>query len=158
MLALFRWTPNVRSERITGMPTSNVPERDGSGRSSQVAPRNTDGRPRPSRAARLSRLLLLGVGAYFFSYPALWAQTSDPQTGDADKSWTATTESQSDNLNPTRTTESHTQSGNRTVDKQSVQRRGSDGHFEPFQDIEKESVQVNATTVRTVPGRQPAPC
>jgi len=62
----------------------------------------------------------------------------------------ATTESQSDNVNPTRITESHSQSGNRTVDKQSVQRRGSDGHFEPFQDIEKESVQVDAATVRTV--------
>jgi hypothetical protein len=32
---------------------------------------------------------------------------------------------------------------------QSVQRRGSDGHFEPYQDIEKETVQVDAATVRT---------
>jgi hypothetical protein len=69
---------------------------------------------------------------------------------DGNQSWTSTTESQSDNVNPTRTTESHTQSGNRTVDKQSVQRRGPDGHFEPFQDIERESVQVNAATVRTI--------
>ena len=131
------------------MPTTNVSERDGHGRSSQVGPQGTDGRPRPSRAARLSQLMLLAVLAYFFSYPALWAQTSDSQTGDADKSWTATTESQSDNVNPTRTTESHTRSGNRTLDSQSVQRRGSDGHFEPYQDIEKETVQVDATTVRT---------
>jgi hypothetical protein len=64
--------------------------------------------------------------------------------GDANKSWTATTESQSEHLNPTRTIESHTQGDNRTVDKQSLQRRGSDGKFEPYQDIEKESVQVNA--------------
>ena len=93
--------------------------------------------------------MLLAVGAYFFACPALWAQTSDSQTGDADKSWTATTESQSDNVNPTRTTESHTQTGNRTLDSQSVQRRGPDGHFEPYQDIEKETVKVDATTVRT---------
>ncbi len=139
MLALFRWTPNVRSERITGMPTENVSERDG-----------TDSRPRRPRAARLSRLMLFAVAAYFFSYPALWAQTSDSQTDDADKSWTATTESQSDNVNPTRTTESHTRTGNRTLDSQSVQRRGPDGHFEPYQDIEKETVKVDATTVRTI--------
>jgi hypothetical protein len=94
--------------------------------------------------------LLLAVGAYFFSYPALWAQTSDSQTDDADKSWTATTESQSDNVNRTRTTESHTRTGNRTLDSQSVQRRGLDGHFEPYQDIEKETVKVDAATERTI--------
>jgi hypothetical protein len=93
--------------------------------------------------------MLLAISAFFCSNLALWAQTSDSQTGDANKSWTATTESQSDNASPTRTTESHTQSGNRTLDMQSVQRRGSDGHFEPYQDIEKETVQVDATTVRT---------
>ena len=103
-----------------------------------------------SDGPRLSQILLLAIGAYFCFSLALWAQTSDSQTVDANKSWTATTESKSDNINPTRTTESHTQSGNHTIDKQSVQRRASDGHFEPFQDIEKESVQVNADTVRTV--------
>ena len=107
----------------------------------------SDTHPGRSYGTRLSQILL-ATGAYFCFGLALWAQTSDSQT-DVNKSWTATTESQSDNVNPTRTTESHTQSGNRTVDKQSVQRRGSDGHFEPYQDIEKETVQVDATTVRT---------
>jgi len=149
MLALFRWTPDVHSERIKGMPTTNISERDGHRRSSQLGPRDTDGRPRPSCSARLSRLMLLAVLACFLAYPALWAQSSDSQTGDADRSWTATTESQSDNVNPTRTTESHTRTGNRTLDSQSVQRRGPDGHFEPYQDIETETVKVDATTVRT---------
>jgi hypothetical protein len=135
----FRWTPNVHSERMTGMPTTNIFEWDA-----------TDGRPRPLHAARLSRFLLLAVLAYFFAYPALWAQTSDSQTSDADKSWTATTESQSDNVNPTRTTESHTRNGNRTLDNQSLERRGTDGHFEPYQDIETETVKVDATTVHTI--------
>jgi len=36
------------------------------------------------------------------------------------------------------------------VDSQSVERLGPDGHYEPFYDIEKESVQVNDTTIRTV--------
>jgi hypothetical protein len=103
-----------------------------------------------SDGPRSSQILLLAIGAYFCVGLALWAQTSDSQTADGSKPWTSTTESQSDNLNPTRTTESHSRSGNRTLDKQSIQSRGSDGHFEPFQDIEKESVQVNADTVRTV--------
>jgi hypothetical protein len=150
MLPLFRWTRNVPRERITGMSTTNISERDEHGRSSQAGRRNTYARPTPSRAAGLSLLMLLAVGAYFFSYPALWAQTSDSQTDDADKSWTATTESQSDNVNPTRTTESHTRTGNRTLDSQSVQRRGTDGHFEPYQDIEKETVKVDAATERTI--------
>jgi len=94
--------------------------------------------------------MLLAIGTYFCSSLALWAQTSDSPAGDAANSWTATTESQSGDLNPTRTTESHTQSGNRTLDKQSLQRRGSDGRFEPYQDIETETVKVNSTTVRTL--------
>jgi hypothetical protein len=93
--------------------------------------------------------MLLAIGAYFCSGLAVWAQTSDSQTSDANKSWTDTTESQRDNANPTRTVESHTQSGNRMQDNQSVQRRGSDGRFEPYQDIEKATVQVDAATVRT---------
>jgi len=131
------------------MPTTNISGRDGHGQSPCVDPQDGDCRRRPSRTMRLTQLVLLAIGAYFCSSVALWAQTSDSQTGDADKSWTATTESQSDNVNPTRTTESHTRSGNRTLDNQSVQRRGSDGHFEPYQDIEKETVKVDATTVRT---------
>ena len=103
-----------------------------------------------SHGRRLSLILLLAIGAYFCFGLALRAQTSDSETADGNKSWTATTDSHGDNVNPLRTTESHTQSGNRKVDKQSVQRRASDGHFEPFQDIEKESVQVDAATVRTV--------
>jgi hypothetical protein len=99
--------------------------------------------------ARLRSLALLSLGACFSFSLALWAQTSDSQTSDANKSWTDTTDSRSDNLNPTRTVESHTQSGNRTLDNQSVQRRGSGGQFEPYQDIEKETVKLDANTVRT---------
>ena len=109
-----------------------------------------DGRCRPSCAMRLSQLMLLAIVAYLCSGLTLRAQGSGSQTDEANKSWTATTDSQSDNVNPTRTIESHTQSDNRTLDRQSVQRRGSDGHFEPYQDIEKETVQVDAATVRTI--------
>jgi len=103
-----------------------------------------------SHIARVSQIMLLALGVYFWSSLALWAQTSDSPTGDATNSWTSTTESQSGDVNPTRTIESHTQSGNRTLDKQSLQRRGSDGQFEPYQDVEKETLQLNATSVRTI--------
>src|ERR1019366_6946164 len=81
--------------------------------------------------------------------PSLCAQTSGAQASES-KSWTATTESHAANTNPTRTTESHRQSGKDTVDSQSVERLGVDGHYEPYFDVEKESVQVNETTIRTV--------
>jgi hypothetical protein len=53
-------------------------------------------------------------------------------------------------MNPTRTTESHQKSANGTVDHQTVERLGPDGHYEPYYDIESESVQVNGTTTRTI--------
>lgn len=79
-----------------------------------------------------------------FSLPAI-AQ-------DNPSSWSSTTQ-QSDpngNLNPTRTTLSHRQSDGHVVDKTSVERMGSDGHYVPYSDTEKESVQVDAKTTRTV--------
>src|SRR5208282_1689452 len=143
---------NVRSERILDVTTkisARHEERYRYGRSATAGRLSSNGRYRPSRAIRLSQFMLLAITAYFCSSLALWAQTSDSQTDEANKSWTATTDSHSENADPIRTTESHTQSGNRTLDRQSVQRRGSDGLFEPYQDIEKETVQVDAATVRT---------
>jgi hypothetical protein len=128
------------------MPSAHISERNGHGRSER--PHHCDVCSQ-RRAARLRRLVLVAIGACLCSCLLLRAQTSDSRTGDANKSWRVTTESQSDNLNPTRTLESHIQSGNRTVDNQSVQHRGANGDFEPYQDIEKTTVQVNATTVRT---------
>ena len=75
------------------------------------------------------------------------AQTSDPDAGN--KSWNATTESQDTAGGSMRTSESHRQSGNRTVDKQSVDVLRS-GSYEPYQDVERESVKVNDTTTRSV--------
>src|SRR5437667_10817128 len=94
------------------------------------------------------RTLILGQ----LCIPHASAQTpaSDSQTRDANRSWTATTESQRPNTNPTRSTESHTKSGNRTVDKQTRERLGTDGHYQPYLDVEKETAQVNATTARTI--------
>ena len=86
--------------------------------------------------------------AFCLSSSLARAQTSDLQASE-DQSWTTTSDLNSNNANPTRSTESHTQSGNRTVDTKSLQRRGSNGGFEPYQDIETETIKVNSTTTRT---------
>lgn len=80
----------------------------------------------------------------------MWAQTPAFQPSDANQSSTVTRESHIENELPSRAVESHVQKGNRIVDKQSVERVGSDGHFEAYQDSETETVQVDATTVRTI--------
>jgi len=36
------------------------------------------------------------------------------------------------------------------VDHETVERLGPEGHYEPYYDIEKESVKVNGTTTRTI--------
>src|SRR6266550_473277 len=74
-----------------------------------------------------------------------WVTSLAGQTSDAQAS-----ESHSANMNPTRTTESHQKSANGTVDHQIVERLGPDGHYEPYYDIERQSVQVNGTTTRTI--------
>lgn len=130
------------------MPTLNILELDGQGRSPSVGPPNRDNSRRLSHLRRVSRLAVLTIGVFVCPSLVLWAQASGPQ-GDGDKSWTATTESRPENANPTRTFESHTKSGNRTLDRQSLQRLGPDGNFEPFQDLETETVQVDPNTVRT---------
>ena len=97
-----------------------------------------------------SCVLLVAISACFCFHPRLRAQTFDSRTAEKpNQSWTATTDSTSDNLKPTRTTETHMQYCNRTLDQRPVQIRGSDGRFEPCQDIEKETLQIDATTVRT---------
>jgi len=75
------------------------------------------------------------------------AQDAQPNTSE---SWTATTHTTRDNTNPSRTTESHAKSGNRSVDKQSIEVLGPDGEYQRYSDTEKETILVNATTTRTV--------
>ena len=76
---------------------------------------------------------------------------TDTSSDDSKQSWTATTQQQlPGNLNPTRTSETHTQAGGRTVDNQSIQAMGTDGHYSPYLDVQKETVKVDANTVRTI--------
>ena len=98
-----------------------------------------------TRTLFLSGLLLLP--------PFCHAQTDQ-------KSWTSADQQQgaSGNWNQTRTTTVHKENNGRTVDQQSVERRGPDGSYVPYLDTEKETVRVNATTTRTIErafGRDP---
>ena len=78
-------------------------------------------------------------------------QGTDGSADDANKSWTSTTQQQlPGNLNPTRTSETHTEFAGRIVDKQSVEHMGVDSRYEPYLDVQKETVKVNASTVRTI--------
>jgi hypothetical protein len=104
-------------------------------------------------ALRLGRVLL-AIGGICCCALSLIAQTPDSTTTEQpNKTWTATTDLKSDDLLPTRIpvriTESHSQNGNRTLDKRLVEIRGTDGHFEPYQDIERETLTVDASAVRT---------
>jgi len=80
----------------------------------------------------------------------LIAFASAQSGGNSNKSWTASTDStDSTSGAQTRRTESHQENGNRTVDTQSTQIYRS-GRYEPLQDVETETLKVNATTTRTV--------
>jgi hypothetical protein len=78
------------------------------------------------------------------------AQAQDAQPNNTNESWTTTTQTSVDNTNPSRMTESHAKSGNRSVDKHSVEVLGPNGRYQPDYETDKETVQVNATTTRTV--------
>ena len=93
--------------------------------------------------------VLVMIGSYSFC-PGVFAQTSDSQTTEEPtRSWTSTTDLKGNNVNSERIIESHSQTGNRTLEERSVEIRGSNGHFEPYQYIEKETLQVDTTTMRT---------
>lgn len=74
------------------------------------------------------------------------------QDNSGNQSWTTTSqqETNSGNVNPTRTTQTHTQRNGSAVDKTSVETLGPDGRFIPYSETERESVRVDATTVRSV--------
>lgn len=82
--------------------------------------------------------------------PFAVARAQDSQSAKGDESWTTSSESKTENTNPSRTLESHSKSGNRSVDKQRVEVLGPDGHYQPDSDTETETIKVNDSTTRTV--------
>jgi hypothetical protein len=100
------------------------------------------------RRLHLHRFLLVTVISSLCLGLSAWAQSDSQANGN--QSWTDTSQSRTGNTNPIRTIQSHTESGNRTVDNQSLQRLGSDGDYEPYQDIEKTTVKADSSTTRTI--------
>ncbi len=80
---------------------------------------------------------------------AVCSEAQDTQPNSPSDSWTSTTQTSVDHASPVRTLESHVTSGNRTVDKRRQEVLGPDGQFQPDSDTEKETVQVDDTTMRT---------
>jgi hypothetical protein len=106
---------------------------------------------RQYRSSYFTRTILLIVCMPSF---CVAQNNSDNSSAGANQSWTSTSQQQyPGNVNPGRTSESHTQSGDQTRDHQSIERMGVDGHYEPYLDVQKESVKVDATTVRTIERR-----
>jgi hypothetical protein len=62
----------------------------------------------------------------------------------------STSGSSDSTLNSIRTSQSHAESNGHTTDTQSLERIGLDGRYVPYLDVEKESAQLNATTIRTI--------
>src|SRR6266576_566909 len=105
---------------------------------------------KPENQIAVSTLLInLLISVVYFASAAS-TQAQDAQRNSSDESWTATTENSVINAVPSRTTESHAKSGNRSVDRQRVEVLGPNGRYQPDSETEKETVQVDATTTRTV--------
>src|SRR5215469_3854045 len=75
------------------------------------------------------------------------AAQSQPAKGD--QSWTATSATSTANANPSRTTESYTKSGNRTLDKKTVEVLGPGGEYQPYMKIETETIEGPTATRST---------
>jgi hypothetical protein len=104
------------------------------------------------RTRHLPLIFFFAALTCLYCAESIAAQSSDSQSDSQStpQSWTDTSDIHTDGTNPTRMTQSHNQSGNRTVDHQSIERLGPNGNYVPYQDIEKETVKVDANTVRTV--------
>jgi hypothetical protein len=96
---------------------------------------------------RTSKLIIPIAGALILSL----AQICLGQDSSGTKSWTSSSQAgdRGGNFNPTRSTETHTESNGRVVNSTSLQTLGPDGRYVPYSQTEKESVRVDATTVRT---------
>jgi len=83
----------------------------------------------------------------------VWLATSitlRAQASDADESSTSTSQNSTANANPYRTTESHVKSGNRTLDKKTVEVRGPDGTYQLYYRTEIETLQESPTLTRCI--------
>lgn len=99
----------------------------------------------------MNRVLALAA-SLAIAIPTPLSTLAAAQDSSRDQSWSSTSQQSDPNgaLNPTRTAETHSQSNGRTVDTTTVQAVGPDGRYVPYSQTEKESVRVDANTIRTV--------
>lgn len=97
---------------------------------------------------RSHRILL----ALIVAVPAQVYGQGQPPATNVPGSWTATSSggSSGDNVNPFRTHTTHSEQNGHIVDRQIIERLGPNGNYELFQEIERESIRVDSTTVRTL--------
>jgi hypothetical protein len=89
------------------------------------------------------------IAVILFISSVVSAPAQQAQPPNTNESWTAITDSV-DNYNSLRTTESHVKDGNRILDKRTVAVPGPNGGYQLDSETEKETIQVDATTTRTV--------
>jgi hypothetical protein len=82
--------------------------------------------------------------------PTLPALSQSSSSGDESWKKTSVPQDPSGTVNSSRTIEGFSKKGNRTTDKKSLETIGPDGRFVPYTDIETQTIQVNANTVRTI--------
>ena len=104
-------------------------------------------------SASIVRLGHIAIAAQCLFAITLLVQNGHGQTTDGtNKSWSTTADSTSNNTTPirvpTRTIETHRKDGNQTIEERSVQ-IAADGRYQTYQDIETQTVQVDASTVRS---------
>jgi hypothetical protein len=124
----------------------------------RVQPENSEGKPsaQPKRGGSIKScpLGLIALAATILSAASpngssLWAQTTQDSFNTQTSSSTVT-DQLPPSFNPSRTKVTREESGNRVVEKTAVETMGPDGHYQPYLDVEKETVKVNATTVHIV--------
>lgn len=111
---------------------------------SLLSPRNVEGRKKAGTFLPHSAVyLILCLGVVMCAH-AQTNSSNDTGGSESGSGFSGTS------INPSRTTESHETFGNRRVDKQHLEIVGVNGDYVPYRDTETESIQVNATTTRTV--------
>jgi hypothetical protein len=80
------------------------------------------------------------------------AQIQGAPPNNTNESWTATTliSAPNTNTNPPQMTETHIKSGNRSLDRQSVQVFGPESRYQTYLDTETETVQESPTTLHSI--------
>jgi len=112
---------------------------------------SSEHRERRGQEEKATRFLLYSATCLFFCLgTAVSARAQNTRSNETTDFWTATTQTSFANTSPSRMTESHDKSGNQSIDKLNVEVLGPNGRYEPDYEIEKETVQVDATTTRTV--------